>query len=179
MSISHFPKAIRVILQHEGGLANNPNDPGGLTNFGITIGFIKMHNIDVNGDGKVDPQDILGMTVEEATEIYEDHIWIPGGYDNVNDYWIATKLFDMDVNMGSHQAGILAQRAANALGSKLVEDGDLGPKSFTAINSYDPPVYMTALKAQQEAFYRGLVARKPKLGEFLNGWLIRANWPKA
>lgn len=175
---NHFPNAIKTILKHEGGLADNPNDPGGLTNFGITIGFIKMHNIDVDNDGDVDRDDILNMTVEDAIGIYEDYIWTPGGYDNVNDYWIATKLFDMDVNMGAHQGGLLAQRAANSLGAKLTEDGDLGPKSFAAINSFEPSEYMTALKAQQKGFYEALVARKPKLAEFLKGWLKRASWPQ-
>jgi len=31
-----FDQAVEVILKHEGGLADNPNDPGGITNFGIS-----------------------------------------------------------------------------------------------------------------------------------------------
>jgi lysozyme family protein len=175
--MSHFPEAIKNTLKNEGGLVNNPNDPGGLTNFGITMKFIQDRNIDVNGDGKVSPEDIIGMTVQQATDIYKKYIWDVGGYDNISDYWIAAKLFDMDVNMGKGEAGILAQRAANSLGSSLVEDGGLGPKSFAAINSYNPATYMAALKGKCADFYHAIVAQHPHLAEFLPGWLARANWP--
>ncbi len=175
--MSHFDKAIKVILKNEGGLVNNPADPGGLTNFGITIGFIKDHGIDVNGDGTVSDEDIIAMTVEEATDIYREYIWDMNKFDNINDYWVATKIFDMTVNMGEHQAGILAQRAANSLGANLKVDGDIGPKSFEAINSFGPKEFLAAVKTQQKQFYNDLVARKPKLGVFLKGWLKRADWP--
>lgn len=175
--MSHFNRAIRVILKHEGGLVNNPADPGGLTNFGITIGFIRDRNVDVNGDGIVDDDDIIGMTEDEAIEIYKEYVWDVGHYDNINDYWIAAKIFDMDVNMGENRAGCIAQQACNALGAKLKVDGDLGPKSFEAINSMDPTEMLEKLKQKQKDFYHDLVDRKPKLGVFLKGWIKRAEWP--
>jgi lysozyme family protein len=175
--MSHFDKAIKVILKNEGGLVNNPNDPGGLTNFGITLTFIRNHDIDVNGDGVIDENDIIDMTEEQATDIYQKYIWAPGNFDEINDYWVATKVFDMSVNMGEHRAGILTQSAANSLGAKLVADGALGPKSFEAINSFDPVDFLAELKKEQAGFYQRLVQKKPQLAEFLKGWLRRANWP--
>ena len=42
------------ILKWEGGLVNHPNDPGGLTNMGVTIATWKSIGYDKTGDGKVD-----------------------------------------------------------------------------------------------------------------------------
>lgn len=175
--MGHFSKAINIILKHEGGLVNDPDDPGGITNFGLSIKFMKARGIDVDGDGDVDPDDILALTKATASEIYCDEIWGPGGFDSIGDFYVATKIFDMDVNMGHERAVKIAQTAANAMGAKLDIDGDLGPKTIQAINSFDPTEYMVELKKAQVDFYQNLVVAKPKLKKFLPGWLKRASWP--
>jgi lysozyme family protein len=63
--MSDFNQAVKVILQHEGGYVDNPNDPGGATNYGISLRFLADHpeSGDFNGDGEVDAEDIANMTV--------------------------------------------------------------------------------------------------------------------
>lgn len=175
-----FDQSIKVILKHEGGLVNNPNDPGGITVYGISLRFLQAHNIDITGDGHVDADDIKALLKDpaKAIKIYHDQIWDDGKYDRFDNYWVCTKIFDMDVNMGQKQAWILAQRAANVCGCGLAEDGSLGPKSLAAINALDPVQFIGALQTAQKQFYYDLVQRKPKLSEFLEGWLKRSCWPE-
>lgn len=178
--MSYFDGAIKVILKHEGGLADNANDPGGITVYGISLRFLETHGIDIDKDGDTDADDIRALIAqpELAIKLYHDVIWMKGKYDRFSNFFVATKLFDIDVNAGPLRASILAQEAANNLGARLLVDGDLGPKSVTAINAIDPADYIEEVKRRQAAFYTNLAARKPTLREFLPGWLKRARWPK-
>ena len=62
-----FDIALDFVLEHEGGLVDDPNDPGGLTNMGISIRFGR--EIGLIED------DIREMTKEYASQIYEVHFW--------------------------------------------------------------------------------------------------------
>ena len=178
--MSEFGPAITVVLKHEGGYVDNPNDPGGATNWGISLRFLQnqpdggLEVGDVDEDGDVDADDIRKMTRSDAVYIYRIHWWEKYQYRSFIDQEIANKVLDLSVNMGARQAHRLAQRAARACHRNLVEDGLLGPKSFSALNSLDPRVFLASLRSEQAGFYRLLAATRPKLKTFLKGWLRRA-----
>lgn len=179
----NFQEALKVVLEHEvgskwqtGGYVNHPADPGGATKYGISLRWLEERGIDIDGDGDVDIDDILALTLDKSDELYHEHFWLPP-YDTFDDHYVATKVFDMAVNMGHERAHKLAQQACNSLGSKLTVDGALGPLSVHALNSYAPGDMLKALIDVQTQFYRDLVARKPKMAVFLKGWLARAEWP--
>lgn len=172
-----FGKAINVILQHEGGWVNNVNDPGGATNYGISLRFLKEHNLDLDGDGDIDADDIRGLSVAKATVLYYDWFWMPGRFELVKDQILGTKLFDMGVNMGNTQAWRLAQRAANKYGCNLDVDGLVGPRTMQAINSLDPDHFTHTVCDTQKEFYDAIIVKNPKLEEFRKGWYRRASWP--
>jgi len=179
--MASFDKAIPVILQHEGGWVNNPNDPGGATNYGISLRFLAEHpeDGDFDGDGDVDAEDIKGMSVDDAKKIYNKYWWVKYGYGKLNDQTIATKVFDFSVNMGASRAHKLLQQALNkAFGLKLTVDGILGPASFSVLNSIadgdQEQKLITAYCNEAWAFYQGLVANNPKLAVFQKGWKNRA-----
>lgn len=174
---SFFEQAIEVVLKHEGGLANNSADPGGITNYGISLRFLEESGIDIDGDGDIDADDIKALTPDTAKPLYYSHFWLPGGYDRLGDPMVATKIFDMSVNMGLSRAHIIAQTAANTCGASLVCDGVLGPKSVAAICSIEPQKYLLAVCDEQSNFYKRLSTQKPALKVFLWGWLHRAAWP--
>ncbi len=73
-----FESALTVLLQHEGGFANHPADPGGATNFGVAdAGDGKkdgLIDLDRDGVGDVRPKD---LTREQAAEYYRRHYWLP------------------------------------------------------------------------------------------------------
>lgn len=152
--MSNFEKAIPFILEHEGGLVDHPNDPGGLTNFGIC----KRSYPDL---------DIRNLTKEQAIEIYKRDYW--KSYLDEIDFPISCKLFDASVNMGHKQANKLLQRAI------WVEvDGKIGPKTISTIQSTKDIV--NKFISELESFYTNLATTKPKFQVFLKGWLRRARW---
>lgn len=182
MSDATFAAAIKVILAHEGGYANDPLDFGGITNFGLTLRFLNAKADPMKYLGRPGPwtgQDVKNMSIETAKKIYYDCIWLPNGYDAIVDALVATKVFDMAVNMGEVQAEKLVQRACNNSGTTpaLFIDGNLGPKSFAAINAIEKTKMLRAIQYQAVSFYNAIVQANPTQQKFLRGWLMRANWP--
>lgn len=153
--MARFEDAIKETLQWEGGYVNDPVDPGGETNMGVT----KRDHPDL---------DILNLTVEQATEIYRQEYWNPL-YDRIDSQAVGTKIFDMGVNMSP-------RRAVRKLQGVLfvIADGVFGPGTLAALNTAGEAV-LPEYKARLESYYQDLVAVKPELGRFLKGWLRRVN----
>ncbi len=169
--MSTFELSIPTILRHEGGLVNNPNDPGGITNHGVSLRWLKSKGLagDIDHDGDVDAADIKLMTVDQASEFYRTFWWNAYSYGTINAQLVATKVFDTAVNMGPKRAHIFAQSIVG-----VPRDGVLGPKSFAEINACPSLKFLTAFQNLQAQFYRTLVATNPARQEFLKGWLNRA-----
>lgn len=181
-SDQRFLEAIPKVLAHEGGFVDNVNDPGGATNFGISLRFLQSTGDyelgDIDNDGDIDYDDISQMKIIDAKLLYFEHFWKKYGYGQIENQQVANKIFDMSVNMGARQAHRLLQRAVNCvLGQRaLTDDGLLGPKTSQGMQLalQQPFALLTALRAQQEGFYRLLVAKNDKFEAFLQGWLNRA-----
>ena len=175
-----FDKSILVLLQHEGGLVDHPADAAGITNFGISLRFLKEypHVGDFDNDGDVDAEDIKNMTIDDAKKIYKELWWDKYKYGNIVDQTIATKVFDASVNMGSKRAHKLLQAALNkAFGLKLTVDGILGPASIGVVNACTDDteqLLLTAYCNQMWSFYQNIIAHNPKLKVFEKGWKNRA-----
>lgn len=177
--MSDFDVAIKTILKHEGGYVNDKDDPGGATNYGVSLRFlIKTGDLDRDGfldgdfdqDGDIDIDDIKKMSLDNAKNIYRLYWWDKYKYALINDDEVATKVFDLAVNMGATQAHKCVQRAIRAAnGQTLVDDGILGNQSFAAINNCPSIVLLPAIRSEAAGFYRSL--NKPK---FIRGWLNRA-----
>ena len=171
-----FEAAVKVVLEHEGGYANDADDTGGITKYGITLHFLKGFNIDLNGDGIIDKHDIIDMTVEQAKWVYRKFIWELHHYDRFAHQGTATKMFDMSVNMGEAQANKLLQRAINLLKEPdIVVDGVRGEMTILAANAFDGAQLLHELKLQVMIFYKALVDKRPVNKKFLKGWLKRAS----
>ncbi len=173
--MSIFELAIGRTLKNEGGLVDDPNDPGGITNFGITLAFLKKNDIHINNDGVIDAQDVRDLTEENAKTIYKTYFWDANGYSNIHSQLIATKIFDMCINMGPAQAHKLAQRACwslNGMGTPD-DDGIFGEKTLKEINRWNEDL-LPPLRSEHANFYRLLAAQKHPMSKDLNGWLKRA-----
>jgi len=182
MATSSFNSAIKHILEREGGFVDNENDPGGATNFGVSLRFLKKQLeimggpeiFDFDGDGDLDADDIKAMSEQEAKDIYFKFWWEKYNYRQISDQDLAIKVFDMSVNMGGRQAHKLIQRACRAAGGLLDDDGILGSKSFSVINSVNAMVVLGAVRTEQKHFYLQLIKKNSSFSVFKNGWLKRA-----
>lgn len=181
-----FRPAVVAVLQHEGGFVDHKADPGGATNWGVSLRWLRSLEDrdndgwidgDLNKDGSIDVHDIRGMDQEQAIGLYKVYWWDEYHYGQLAQYPTAAKIFDMAVNMGARQAHKIAQRAANLFQAGLTVDGVLGPMSRQALNRIDDVDGLVgAFCDGQEAFYRGLVSASQERAVFLTGWLRRARW---
>lgn len=178
-----FEDAIGTILKHEGGYVDHPNDPGGATNYGISLRFLhqtKEYDLgDMDNDGDLDVDDIKKMTVDRACQIYKKHWWDKYHYSELfADQKLATKVFDLAVNMGGRQAHKLLQRAMRASGLPLEDDGIIGPKTKHALVEAElkglESQIVSALRSEAAGFYKLLICQNPKFKSFERGWLKRA-----
>jgi lysozyme family protein len=168
-----FRDAVATVLKHEGGLVDDKDDSGGITNYGISLRFLKNVGDDLNQDGMVNHVDIRDMSRSQAIQLYYDQFWLKYRYDRLPQR-LAAKVFDMAINMGPRQAHRLLQRTLNKLGARLVVDGIMGPATRSAIDDFKTAWIMPELIVAQADFYRMLVESKPVRGKWLRGWLNRA-----
>jgi len=179
-----FRLAVDFLLAHEGGYVDDKADPGGVTNWGVSLRFARAAgdldgdgrlDLDLDGDGDVDGEDIRRMSRDDAAYVYWLHWWKRYDYGSFQ-LGLATKLLDLSVNMGSTQAHKIVQRAARAMGAeyRLTDDGQLGPRSREVLGRLSNADFLPAIRAEAAGFYRGLVIQRPASGKFLAGWLNRA-----
>lgn len=171
--MAEFEPAITIVLGHEGGWSDHPDDPGGATNWGITLSLFR----EWVGDHAT-KKDLRNLTADGACDIYRACWWERYGYGRIRSQDVATKLLDVSVNMGPTRAHRLAQQATRSLGHPaLIVDGLLGPASIAAINSCSAGPWLRAMCREQREFYSSLIAAKPRLSAFRLGWMRRAAWP--
>lgn len=171
--MNNFDSAINVILEHAGGYSNDHEDSGGETNFGITQKSLdswwKLLDI---------PATVKDLLRVDAIKYYKNVWWEKYNYGAINSLSIATKIFDMAVNMGTEEAHKLVQRALNCCGYHIVVDGILGDDTLYFINKINSQGGDKTLKwelcDEQKWFYEHLVEEHPELEKFLAGWLNRA-----
>ena len=61
------------IVAREGGYVNDPDDPGGATNFGVTIHTMRRLGLVLDGDGRVTAEDVRRLSRDQAREIFVQH----------------------------------------------------------------------------------------------------------
>ena len=170
-------EALPIILANEGGFVSNPNDPGGATKYGISLRFLRElgHAVgDVDGDGDVDADDIRKLSPKKAAELYRREFWDALGLGHLNHQGVATKIFDLAVNMGKVPAVRILQRALIKMGNPLVTDGVMGPATLAAANLSLPGILLEQIRATAKARYAELIENNPKLAAFRRGWYNRA-----
>ncbi|UFN47926.1 hypothetical protein LPC08_18180 [Roseomonas sp. OT10] len=153
-----FDRCLEVVLAKEGGFVDDPRDPGGATNMGITLATLRAFR-----EAEVSAQDVRDLTRSEAREIYRARYWtpmrcadLPAGVD--------LTVFDFGVNAGPSRAVRLLQRAVG-----VTADGSVGPITLAAARALPPAGLVDSLAEARLAYYRGLDG----YAAFGRGWTAR------
>lgn len=171
------------IVAREGGFVNDPDDPGGATKYGVTIGTMKALGIDLTKDGKVTIEDVKALTQAQAVDIYVKHYFEKPGIAALPEALHAT-VFDMYVNSGANAVKIL-QRTLTTMGFTCAVDGGIGPATVKAaqmaVGSQGGLAMADAYGIARRNYYYALADGRPASRKYARrkdggkgGWITRA-----
>jgi len=123
--MSNFNECLQIILHHEGGYVNHPQDPGGMTNLGVT----KKVYEDWVGYA-VSEHTMQNLTEEDVAPIYKKNYWDRLKGDDLPE-GLNLCVFDFGVNAGTGRA---AKYLQNIIGT--VVDGGIGPMTLRALDEH-------------------------------------------
>lgn len=149
-----FDDVFERTIGHEGGYVNNPKDPGGETNWGITKTTAMANGY--TGSMKA-------MTREQAKEIYRKAFWQRTKCEQYNPI-LAFQLFDAAVNHGIGNAIRMLQRAVD-----VADDGLIGQFTLAAIQAKSIDDVVILFNAERLNFYTKLST----FATFGKGWTNR------
>ena len=167
-----FEKAHDFVSRWEGGYVDNPADPGGATNYGISLRFLKGKGLDIgdiDGDGDIDVDDIRALTLDKAKALMRRNFWDVFPLDNVKPL-CAMVIYDTAVNMGVGYAKKMTQQALG-----VAVDGRWGPLTWGALKLCNDRKTAAAMCHIRRERYCELARNNPALGAFLKGWLRRVD----
>lgn len=155
----NFDAALAAVLTHEAGYVNDPQDPGGATNRGITQKVYDIWRV----DHQLAKQSVRRITQAEVFAIYRKQYWdrikgdlLPSGLDYC--------LFDFAVNSGTDRASRYLQECA------MVDvDGKIGPVTIAAAKAHPVVQLIDSVCDMRQAF----LERQPTFGHFGKGWTRR------
>lgn len=178
--MANFDSCVDYVLKHEGGLTKDKADPGGITNFGISLRFLREVPEDNRKRagifGEVNEKTIIDLTQDQAIKLYRSEFWDKAPFEKIMNPMLGKYIFDMSVHHGFSRAAKITQRAccaAQKIKDYVKDDGVFGAKTLSAVN-YASFMLIPALISGRTGFMRQLVAVKPELDVFLDGWITRA-----
>lgn len=162
--MANFELYLPTLLKHEGGFVNHPNDPGGITNKGITFVVFKKYAKSLLS---IEPtiENLKGITNQQVNKIYKFLYWDKIKGDDIKSQSVAEILFDWAVNSGSDLAIKKVQKLLN-----LTQDGIIGNKTITEINNQNSLILFNDIKSLRKRFYSDIILNNPKLEVFKKGW---------
>jgi len=170
------------IVEREGGFVNDPDDPGGATNHGVTIHTLRRLGLDLTGDGAVGVADVRALSRAQAVEIYLTHYYAWPRIAEMPEA-LQPALFDMYVNAGANAVKIL-QRLLREMGHPVAVDGVIGPQSIAAARDAalpEPVALRDAYGVARRNYYFRLADYRPASRKYARtrsggkgGWILRA-----
>ena len=146
----NFANALGIVLRHEGGLSDHPDDPGGLTKWGLS-------------QRAYPDLDIANLLLYDAARIYERDYWQACRCDDLP-YPVALAVFDTAVNCGVARSIRFLQASVGAK-----EDGLVGPATLAAVKAGRARDIAQAVLRRRLGYYTGL----GHFRVFASGWLAR------
>ena len=168
--MANFDVFLPILLRFEGGYVDDPTDPGGETNKGVTMATFQQCSHELLG---LDPtsDNLKALTDAQAGIIYKALYWNKIQGDAIGLQDLANIVCDFYVNAGGHASKLL-QHVLNNMGAHVVEDGSIGPGTMQALAGLDQVQVYRQYKQGRIAYYQALGQRFP---QFVKGWLNRVN----
>jgi lysozyme family protein len=170
------------IVAREGGYVNDPDDPGGPTNHGVTIHTLRRLGLDLTRDGRIDARDVQALSRDQAVEIFLTHYFTGPGIGALPEA-LQPSVFDMYVNAGSNAVRLL-QGLVTEMGFPCDADGVIGPQTLRAVHAaHDaaPGHIVDAYGIARRNYYYDLAERRPASRKYARrrdggkgGWILRA-----
>lgn len=164
--MADFETALKIVLNHEGGFVNNPLDPGGATNYGISSRTLASYS-----HQPVSLDQIKGMTLEEAAQIYRNLFWDDLHLGEIENQVLANIVFDLSVLLGPSLIIRTIQENLN-----IPADSILGSQTLLAINKYIDSGWLSLkilLEVQKKMV--DICSKIPAQSPFLAGWINRTH----
>lgn len=159
------------ILSFEGGYVNDPHDPGGATNRGVTIATWRQVGYDKDGDGDIDVADLKLITADDAVKrVMKPHYWDRWQADRIKSQSVANIVVDWV--WASGKPGITGVQ--KLLGVKV--DGIVGEKTLAALNAQDPRAIFDHIHRARARFIDQVIAGRPTSERYRAGWLRRLDY---
>lgn len=156
----NFQRALSDLLapDREGGFSDHPDDPGGMTNLGVTKAVWESWM-----GRPVTEQEMRNLKPSDVASLYRTRYWdavraddLPSGVDYA--------VFDAAVNSGVRRASRWLQQAA-----RVTDDGQIGPQTIRAVKALPPQQVIARFTDTRRAFLESL----PTWGVFGRGWSRR------
>lgn len=166
--MANSSKLIPFILQWEGGFVNDPDDLGGATNKGITIGTFTEYK-KRKGQKAPTVNDLKNISDAEWHDVFKSLYWDRWKADEIKSQAVANILVDWVWASGSH--GI--KRPQRLLGVKA--DGIVGKQTIAALNAMDAATLFKMIKDDRAKFIDEICKARPKNEKYRKGWTNRIN----
>lgn len=170
------------IVAREGGFVDDPDDPGGATNYGVTIHTMRALGLDMDGDGDVDVGDVRALPRAKAVDVFIETYYRRVGIERLPEP-LQASVFDMQVNAGTNAVRIL-QRLLCQMGQATAVDGRIGPKTAEAARAAleaAPGHLCDAYGIARRSWYYALADGRPSARKYARrrdggkgGWITRA-----
>ncbi len=162
-----FEAALAHVLAMEGGWTNDPHDPGGPTNLGITLSVFAAWKgltlTDANRQALM--EELKRLDAAAVRPIYRERYWNPSRAGDLPPA-LAVMHFDAAVNHGVSGAARMLQQA---LGVSV--DGKIGPQTLAAAHGQPVAEVIDRYADIRRARYRSL----SHFWRFGRGWLRRVD----
>jgi lysozyme family protein len=175
---ANFDRAQAIIKVYEGGYVDDPKDPGGATNFGITQATLSRWR-----RRQVTKAEVAAMSYDEAKDIYFAEYWSRSSCDAMPGP-LALPVYNIAVHAGVGTAARFLQHALNQNGAAVSVDGGIGGETLGAVAQAPLPgvisdlidLYEDLLRAQRNFphYKNGFLGRVSKLRVETERWLADA-----
>ena len=168
---ARFDSIIGYSFDFEGGHANNKNDRGGETNFGITAPFLEDYKYALP-NGKKRP--VKELTIDDARLLYKAQ-WDKYNLGYIEDKYLALVLNDYMINSYARNVAKRVQNILNSNGANLKIDGIFGKETLKTINNTNKRWLIEQILIDRYHWYRKSVQRDRLQIGFYKGWINRLN----